>query len=339
MGGKALKIVGVDSERKSTNDFLRIASEIRPIVEQQLGIETYVVKCFHEKETHGDLDLLLKIDHTFYNKGINLRKWIEETFKPKGVFSNGSVISFEYDNFQIDFIPVKESNWDVSTCFFDYDPTGNLMGKIGHKFGLKYGFEGLRYVYRTEGKKYGEITISKDNAKIFDFLGYDYNEYLKGFNTKKEIFDYIINGKYFDASLFLMENLNAIDRKRNRKRATYQEFLQFINENTFESKYKFKKRKDLYYNDIDSFFPESKFLLTLKEFRKKERERKLIAKKFNGRLIMEWTNLTEGKDVGNAIRGFRNYIGNDAMNKQYLLYTKPDQIKKDFLKFSNSENK
>lgn len=337
MGGKALKIVGVESERKSTNDFLRIAAEIQPIVEEQLGIETHVVKCFHEKETHGDLDLLLKINHTFYNKGINLKKWIDETFKPKGIFSNGSVISFEYDNFQVDFIPVKESNWEVSKCFFDYDPTGNLMGKIAHKFGLKYGFEGLRYVYRTEGKKYGEITISKDNAKIFDFLGYDYNEYLKGFNTKKEIFDYIIKGKYFDSSLFLMENLNAIDRKRNRKRATYQEFLQFINENKFESKYKFKKRKDLYYHDIDSFFPESNFSVTLKEFRRKEKERKLIASKFNGRLIMEWTNLVEGKDVGNAIREFRNYIGNNI--NEYLLKTSADQIKDDFLKLYRNEYK
>lgn len=334
MGGRALQSIGIITERKSTLDFIRIGKEITKIVHEKLNIETHIVECYKEKETHGDLDVLLKIDHTFYNRGINLKMFIEETFKPKGIFSNGSVISFEYDDFQIDFIPVKESNWEVSKCFFGMDPTGNLMGKVAHSFGLKYGFCGLVFPYRFDGKKFGEIIISKDNRKIFEFLGFNYDEYLSGFNTKQEIFDYVINSKYFNPKKFMFENLNSIDRKRNEKRATYQEFIQYINQNSIGKGYQFK-RKDAYYNMIDKYFPEACFKNKIKEFKKKEKERKLIASKFNGNLLMDWVVLY-GKELGQAITNFKYHITNVrgfGDFNSYCMISKPDQIKSDFMNF------
>lgn len=138
MGGNALKQLGIESKRMTTSELNQYTQEIKQLVEQKLGVEVYVVQSYREKESHGDADLLLKIDHEFHNKNINLRKFIEETFVDcKGISSNGSVISWEYKDTQIDFIPVKESNWEVSKCFFDWDPTGNLMGKIAKNFSFE----------------------------------------------------------------------------------------------------------------------------------------------------------------------------------------------------------
>lgn len=201
------------------------------------------------------------------------------------------------------------------------------------KVRIKYGFCGLKAkIYSVEtGSVLGEITVSKDNRKIFEFLGFDYDVYLQGFDTKQEIFDFVVNGKYFDPERFQMHKLNHIDRKRNAKRATYHEFLTFINDNTFKPGYKFK-RKDIYYKDIDKFFPEANFLATLKDFRKKEKERKIIASKFNGDLVMEWTGLKD-KSLGIVLGEFRKHIVNscgwNTFNDYCMISTKK-QVKSDF---------
>jgi hypothetical protein len=330
MGGRALQKYNIQTERKSTKDFLRIAKTITSAVNQALGIETHIVKCYHTKETHGDLDLLLKIDHEFHNKGINLKNWIQETFKPNAIHNNGGVYSFDYDNFQVDFIPVKESNWEVSKCFFDYDPTGNLMGKIAHKFGLKYGFEGLSYPFRNfNGRISKDIVISKNNREIFKFLGYDYDEYLDGFSTVEQIFDWIINGDYFNADNFQMENLNHIDRKRNRKRQTYQGFLEYINERGIRGGFKFLKDKSGYINHIQAAFPECKLTEEIQRLTDRDAENKELCEKFNGRLLMERYPELKGKALGDAITKFKGMFSVDSF-REYALNMTQQEILSDF---------
>jgi hypothetical protein len=329
MGGKALNNYGVETERKDTKDFLRICSEVEPIV-NSFGIGTHAVKCYHEKETHGDLDLLLKIDHEVHNSGINIRTIIEKEFKPKAIHNNGGVYSFDYDNFQIDFIPCKEKNWETSKAFFDYDPTGNLMGKTAHKFGLKYGFDGLKLPFRNfNGKLSQDIDISRDIPKIFQFLGYDIDKFQKGFDNIIEIFDWTISSKYFDSYGFQFENLNSIDKKRNRKRSTYNEFLEYIEGNN--TKYKFKRKED-YIEDINTYFPEANLVPKLKELERKDKENSMMAEKFNGRLIMDICELS-GKPLGDAIRTFKEFIGGGDEWRKYCLKETSNQILTDFLLF------
>jgi len=130
MGGNALTQYGIITQRKLTVDYLRIANEIKIKVEFDLSVETFVPYFYRNKESHGDLDLLLKIDHSFNNKRIDIRNYIKTTFNVDKIHNNGGVYSFAYDNFQIDFIPIKESNWESAKVYFSFDPLGNLMGKI-----------------------------------------------------------------------------------------------------------------------------------------------------------------------------------------------------------------
>lgn len=229
MGGRALNNYGITTVRKTTDEFNRIADNITQKINHDLGIETSIVKCYHNKETHGDLDILLKIDNIIYNKNVNLKEYVKNTFNPNAIHNNGGVFSFDYDQFQIDFIPIKESNWETAKVYFSYDPLGNAMGKTFHKLNLSYGWDGLKYKYRNfNGRNSHNILISKNPQKIFEFGGYNYNRYLNGFDDIEEIFDFIIDGEYFNSDIFRMENLKHIDKKEIGKENHIMNFLNIL---------------------------------------------------------------------------------------------------------------
>jgi len=329
MGGRALQNKGIITERKTTGEFNRIALEIQRPLELDLDVMTAVVKCYHSKPDHGDLDLLIKIDHEFYNSGVNLKEYIEETYNPRAINSNGSVLSFDYDNFQIDFIPMKESNWRTAQVYFSYDPLGNAMGKSFHKMNLSYGWDGLKFKYRNfNGRNSHDIIISKDPRKIFEFGGFDYDRYLKGFETIEEIFDFIIDGKYFNVETFKMENLNHIDKKRNRKRKSYHEFLKYVEEKGINKSYQFKNK--LYYAPmINDFFPEADFFNKLAALDEKNAINATLHDKLNGRIIMKWIPGLKGKELGDAMNNFRNALGDNY--NEFILNHSSDEIQKRFL--------
>jgi len=336
MGGKALTKYGVLTERKDTFVFNEIGNYIKNKLYSDVELETAVVKCYHTKADHGDLDLLIKITSEFNSKNIDFRSYIMETFKPKAIHYGGGVYSFDYDNFQVDFIPVRQSNWEIAQTYYSYDPLGNIMGKTYHKFNLSYGWEGLYYKFRNfNGRNSHNILISKDPVKIFEFGGYNYHRYLQGFNYLEEIFAFVIDSKYFNADIFKMENLKHIDRKRNRKRKSYHVFLNFLIENNIATKYVFDKNKSSYIQLINDYFPEAELVSKLEILEKKNAVNKALSMKFNGNIIMSWTDL-RGKELGNAIRNFKLALGDNY--NDFILNNDENTIREHFIEINN-ENK
>lgn len=336
MGGKALSQYGVLTERKDTISFNEIGNYIRDRLFTDLELETAVVRCYHTKADHGDLDLLIKITGEFNKKNINFRDYITKTFKPNAIHNGGGVYSFDYDNFQIDFIPIRESNWEIAQTYFSYDPLGNIMGKTYHKFNLSYGWEGLYYKFRNfNGRNSHNILISKDPKKIFEFGDYDYNRYLNGFDNLEEIFIFVINTRYFDANIFKMENLRHIDKKRNRKRKSYNVFLNYLQENNVTTKFDFNKDKSVYIPLIDSYFPEAELITKLKKLEEKDNLNKALSMKFNGNIIMTWTDL-KGKELGNAIKKFKLALGDNY--NDFILNNDENTIRDYFTLINHEEN-
>jgi len=136
MGGRALK--NTYTERKNTDEFLRIGKEIQHKLLTDLKLDSIILKCYHTKETHGDLDLLIKIP---LNCNVDIKKYVENSFTPNEIFSNGGVYSFNHQDFQIDFIPINEDKWEVAQVYGFYDPLGNILGKSYHKFNLSYAWK------------------------------------------------------------------------------------------------------------------------------------------------------------------------------------------------------
>jgi len=322
MGGKALNKYGVHTERKNTEEFLRIGKEIQDKFHFVLRfpVETEIVTCYHQKPDHGDLDLLIKIDQRFHNEGIDLRNFISDVFNPHAIHNNGGVYSFDYENFQIDFIPVKESKWETAKVYYSYDPLGNIMGKTFHKFGLSYGWDGLFYKFRNfNGRLAQNILLTNDAQKIFEFGGYDYNRYLQGFETLEDILKFAIDCKYFDTEIFQMNNLKSIDKKRNRKRGSYHVFLKYLEDNNINVRYPFEKNKELYLPMIDNSFPEAKLMDKLSELQAKDRENKILSQRFNGDLVMSWLPDLKGKELGNAMTKFKNSFDTEEDYRKFVL--------------------
>jgi len=339
MGGKALKTTF--TERKTTEQFNVIASKLLPILQKELDTELYLIKCFHIKETHGDMDILIKVDEKFHNKKIDLRKFVKDTFNPNEIFSNGGVVSFDFEQFQIDLIPMREGNWNVAKTYFDYDPTGNIMGKVANsiKFNYKdvkgrlsYGFEGLYAVLymKKSDKKLGEIRLSRSNVDIFTFLGYDYDRFLKGFDTKQEIFEFSVSTEYFKRDRFLMENLSHKDRKRNRKRQTYHEFLSYVDENEIPDRPDRNFNGENWLDFIDLFFISADLRPKVIKHREREIIRREISEKFNGHIVMDEFPELQGKELGQWLGDFKRNI-NDW--NRYVLSNTKDNILEDFTKF------
>lgn len=303
MGGKALKTTF--TERKTTEQFYDIQTRLLPKLKEIFGTDIYVLKFYHSKPDHGDMDILLKVDNQFYNKGINIRKEVEKHLKPNEAITNDSTTSFDFEQFQIDLMPVTESVWESTKFWMDYDPSSNLLGKLFHKFGLKYGPDSLHYPFRLEGRVVHDIVITKDFRKMMEFMGLDPERKYKGFDTLEEIYDWIISSKYYNTELFLLDNLTQDDRKRNKKRPTFNKFLEYVKDIPYTSEgYHFERNKTKYLGLIDSSFPEVHFLEQIEKFKEKDKEVQAVKLKFNGELVMEWTDL-KGKELGDVIMNFK----------------------------------
>lgn len=305
MGGNALKHTGV--RRYQDAEFKELAKTLVPKVREVFQTQAELVKSYKNKESHGDMDILVLLNDKFSFK--EKMELIETHFNPTDIIKNSDCWSFDYQELQIDLIFTPEENWETSQVFFAYNDLGNLMGKIFHKFSLKYGFDGVKYVLRTNdnSRVLKEFVLTKDMEKAFKFIGLSWEKFQEGFTDIKEIFDYVIGSPYFSSESFKLENLNAINKKRNARRKVYQEFVEYTKD--IEKNFVFKS-KDTYLPIINAYFSEANLLSEIQKIKELEMLKQETKKMFNGNLIQEIYPSLEGKGLGLEIGGFVKYIKN-----------------------------
>lgn len=292
-----------------------------------LGIKKFnVIPYYRNKQSFGDIDILCE---NIEQRDILKKKIIYEC-NTKSIHINSNVVSFEYKQLQVDLIFMPEKYYNSSLFYYSYNDLNNLTGRIAHKFGVKFGHRGLEYMFRTDhGNVSKDVLLTQDPKKIYDFLDYDYDRYSKGFEELEDIFEFVVNSKYFSSEVFQLEYLNHENRTRNRKRKTYQRFLEWLNSRE-PIKYEYHKDKDKYLPLIDEHFPEIKIFDQIKLFKEEEAIRKNISKKFNGKIIMSLLSELKGSKLGKFICDFKNQH-KDFNN--YILTTSDKQIKNDIIKF------
>jgi len=304
MGGTAIKQkFGIETKRVSTNEFHIIWNELKPMLESLFPkSEIEYVKYYHTKETHGDMDILIRNNGTLGNVTEKI-----ETIS-KYIATNSNVYSFEYKLFQIDLILITERYWE-SREFFHYDPTGNIMGKISRILGTNLGISGLQYVYRIKNSKHF-INLTQNFNEICNFLDLDYSKYNSGFENIIEIFEWCLNSKYINIDKFKFENFNHADRKRNRRRKSYHDFLEYIEQNNIKNKFELKKDKKEYFDYIDSTFPNANFKEEIAKYDALNERTITLSNRFNGRIVMLLTGLKD-KELEQFIRDFRKKYSDD----------------------------
>ncbi len=212
---------------------------------------------------------------------------------------------------------------------------GNLIGKIAHSFGLKYGQTGLSLDYFFKEMNIGEITISTDYHKIFEFLGLSFDKFMEGFDDLEDIFKFVSSSPYFTWENVQHENNNRVNRERDKKRKTYASFLEWIDENVRDDNHRFISEKDKtkYFKDIEAFFPESDFKLKRLELEYGYIKSQLVRTKFSGEDVMQLTGLT-GKALGDCIARFRVQVGpNQSSYDNYILENSKQYIISVFKRF------
>lgn len=319
MGGLALKNLSKEREvrRYEKKEFFELSARLLPIINKLFETETELVLSYHNKETFGDMDILL------YDKGfeedviINL---INE-LNPGEIYNtkNSNVFSFDYENLQIDLIFIKPEEWESSKIFYKWGDLGNFMGKLFQSYGnfpnrghddgfvFKYGFDGIKVnmFYKTHKKV---LYLSRDNRKAFEFLGLDFDKHIEGFKDQFEVFEYIINSKFFSYDIFQWENLSSINIDRNKRRSSYIKFLEYI-EGYKNTIIEYKEDYEFYLEYLSNFFG----IDIIGEYKKLENEVeniKSVKNKFSGRHVMKELNL-KGKEISDSMSSFRNHIEHD----------------------------
>lgn len=324
MGGNALHI---ETQRLKQAEYIPLENQMLARLTPHFA-RVASIKYYATKPDFGDMDVLVAKPKPERTVLIGL---LERELSSREVVFNGDYVSFEYQNFQIDLIFVEPEEFEIARVYFSFNDLGNLMGRVAHKFGLKYGFQGLTSPVKDDkGNNVTDLLLSRDPKQIFDFLGFNFAGYEQGFQTLEEIFEYVINSRYFDYQLFNLENLNTINRTRNRKRKTYNLFLAYLEQHNITKSYAFNQDKATYRPWIAASFPQANLYERLEEVRVElERRRELVAK-FNGQIIMELFPTLNGKALGDFIVRFKKQYPNF---EQFVEAASPNQIVAELLDF------
>lgn len=342
MGGLLLKTWNLPEKRIPTLEYEKIKRELLTKFRGDVVINSpFFGKLFAEvapsirnKETHGDLDINIsdltdKHATVSWKEFDNFSEYLEKEFGYKP-FKNSNVYSFPYDGFQVDVTFHPFDDFDMAVNYSSWGDLGNLMGRIFHKMGLHYGHAGLSFWIRQglfdknvqwsdNDHIYEKVVLSKNMKEICQIGGFDYDRWKQGFDCEQDAFDFVVDSKYFDKSLFDLESLNHTNRTRNRKRGMYMRFVEYVSTiekkgTPFLSKYEY------------SLYMQSKFYnlnQAISRYRLIYEIDKIVKEKINGNLVMEWLNLSEkdGKLVGQIMTEIRK------TNREQLLITSQEQLK------------
>lgn len=333
MGGHAIK----DAVRLSAVDYHALCGSLSSSLNDYNG---RIIKAYRDKESFGDMDILFpsaldalrfqKALTTFYGYTVN------QVVRNVPVTSIG--VELPQGVFQMDLIVVPDVKW--ASTYFDLNDMGNLMGRIAHKLGFKYGHDGLWYVLRDpDNHDYviEELLVTSSLSDAFHLIGYSYGKYLTTeFNTLEDIFLYVIDNQYFDPDIYLLDNRNHIQRTRDRKRHTYMQFLaycsseQLSRKNIWTPEYKQQMRQE----KLEQAFTICPAFKERYDHAVKEHALNKQMKLFwNGDNVSTWTGLT-GKQLGQFMAYFKDSL--DQLHpthfRQWVLVPNAEQYKIDTIK-------
>ncbi|EAY29560.1 hypothetical protein [Microscilla marina] len=297
MGGNLFKL-----GRLPRADYKQIETELKVYLDQKFGQHYRIPRYYANKPDFGDLDIVVS-SAGIANNWDHMQKEIVQDLGISRYKSAGAVFSTVYKNFQVDFFVRNHQYFETTYNFLSFNDIGNLIGRIFKRFNLKYGEQGLQYVFRRADHHYQkDIEVSKDAAKIMGFLELDFAHWQRGFASKAEMFDWVVACPYFSVKPYI-EMSNKME-KRAKERPTIQAFLEYLEAQHIDKTYDFDE-KDAYLSVIEAYFPEADLLAHIANEKEREKYVLAIKAKYNGRLIMELFPTLKGKALGDFMKAFQ----------------------------------
>ncbi len=323
MGGNLL----TKGKRIPRDKYLIIEKEIREYLDLSIGKDKYrIPRYYNTKPDFGDLDIILDnsiIKHRKVNEISFMDRIKNELSLPICKFNSGILITL-YKDFQVDYFPIDKTKLQMYTNFMDYN-IGNFIGKIARRFNLKYGMDGLYYVYRGDDNRYKiEKFISNDIKKIFELFDLDYLEWKRGFNSNIDSYNWIIKSKYFSTVTYF--NQKPGTKKRGKDRPEFNNFIMWLKDNSIERSFEFTSN-EAKYETIQQTFPNINIIEFINESNRKYQRSVLIKNKFNGNIIMGLLPNLKGKYLGDFMGRFTKYIEDNYGDfGNYVINTPQDII-------------
>lgn len=300
------------NRRYTKAEYLALEVELKPIFDTIFKV-CNVAPTFSDKADFGDMDVVGVPKFTFNTEvlaavfninavpyGNNLRGM----FIP--VKNNGGTWSLIYKEFQIDLITCPEFEYEFTKNYIGVGDRGNFVGKIAHMLGLKFGHDGMWLVVRTEDNhQLGEVCLTRDPKVAEAFLDV---KPLDNPQSLEDIFDNVAASSYFNPEVFKLENNNAVARIRDRKRPSYNKFLEYCDKLPEKQWFPRVKDKSVFLPAIFMAFPHAleEYDVLWKQKELNDKFKQLL----NGDLVSEWLGLT-GPELGKMMVILKQHLRPD----------------------------
>lgn len=324
MGGRLFNLGRMPAEQ-----YHAVEQELCAYLDGLVGREFYrIPRYYRQKPDFGDMDIILSADKLVGGDWQRTKEQLLRDLQITQHKTTGNVFSTVYKGLQVDYF-LRQPRYFLSTYnFLSWNDLGNLLGKMFRRFNLKYGEEGLQYVYRrADGHYQSDIEITLDIRRILAFLQLDYETWAAGFDTLDDIYRWVIGSPYFSVEPYLSDNDTAIQRRIRQERTTVLRFVAFLQAQHIDKTYKHLENKDDYLPMIADFFKgEIDLMGVIAQEQTREREAEQVRQKFNGKLIMQWFPQLEGKTLGSFIQQFKQQWQSESEFEAWVLVNAADVV-------------
>lgn len=256
----------------------------------------YIPREIASKTTFGDLDVI--VPEQFLNAMVSILK-----ARDFPISFNTNVISYQYEGYQVDLIFLKEEYIPYAINYFSFGDHGNVIGRLSKRHGLKTGFKGLYHTFiRDQGNTKIDIPISLEYVEMLEYLKYDSEKFLKGFETELELFEWLTSSPYFDPTIYSFETMVNKDRVRDRKRKFYRDFLTHIEVRNYP-----EPKSPEPFQDVFTDFNEK-----YAEVKKDYEDKVTYRNKFNGDIVSQISG-REGPALGHLMKNIRSKYDQKAI--------------------------
>lgn len=325
MGGNALASSG--ATRCSRDVALHVLEDFQLRFAQITGhlgsaVRVEPIAAYRQKTDFGDLDVLVE-SRVF--QSMPPQSVVEALSSTYGValpwVKNGPVLSVglplpgDGQCLQLDLISTPAAEFDFSLSYFSWNDLGNLVGRVAHKMGLKFGHDGLWLPVRDGTNLHDELLVTRDFGRALSFLGFDAERWQEGFDCLDDIYQFVARGERFNPDIYPLEHRNHTARVRDKKRPVYMGFLRWIEAQPTLHRYLWQQDKSAYLPEVMTAFPG----LRVEYDRSLARlaQAKAVRACFNGQVVAEITGLA-GKSLGEFMAHFKREQA-DSMDSLPLL--------------------
>jgi hypothetical protein len=148
MGGKLFNLGRISRDR-----YLETEKTMREYLDRKVGAAAYRIPPYYSaKPDFGDMDIIIQLKDA--STWQTLRQEFVTDLGVTETRSGGGVFSTVYQGLQVDYFTAAPEFFESTYNYLSFNDLGNLLGKICRRFNLKYGEEGLAYVFRRQGGNY-----------------------------------------------------------------------------------------------------------------------------------------------------------------------------------------